>query len=130
MPDDEEPREGLRHAETLEEDGEQRVYLDDGRQVAIVRDGARQALELRAPSGQLELRIRLTEDGPVLSVDAARLEVRATEAVDIQCKDFQVTASESATITSGGAATVKAHGEIEIESEADVFVRGVRILLN
>ena len=54
-----------------EDHAEQRLYLDDGRQVRVVRDGAIQALELRAASGQLELRIRMTEDGPVLSLDLA-----------------------------------------------------------
>ncbi|MEZ4368578.1 MAG: hypothetical protein R2939_20205 [Kofleriaceae bacterium] len=100
MPDDDEPRIGLAHAEATTEDAEpeQRVYLADGRQLAIVRDGGRQAVEFRAPSGQLELRVRLTEDGPVLSLETVRLEVRAAESVDIQCKDFQVTATESATI--------------------------------
>jgi len=132
MPDDDHRRQRLAHAEpvTEEDESEQRLYLDDGRQVAVVRDGGSQTVELRAASGQLELRIRLTEEGPVLSLDAVRLDVRAVESVDIQCKDFTVTASESATISSGGTAALKAAGDVEVEGEGAVRVVGKTIHLN
>ncbi len=112
-----------------ETEPEQRVYLDDGRQVAITRDGARQAVEIRAASGQLELRIRLTEDGPVLVLDGVKVELSAAS-VDVACDTFNVHAREAATITSDGTAAVRATAQVDVESAADVVVVGKHIRLN
>jgi hypothetical protein len=122
---------GVTTAEHAEESGEaeQRVYLDDGRQVAITRDGARQAVEIRAASGQLELRIRMTEDGPVLSLDAVKVELRASD-VAIACDTFEVTATEKVSIASAGTTEVKAAGQIDVTSPEDVVVVGKHIRLN
>ena len=108
---------------------DQRLYLNDGRQVAIIRDGARQAVEIRAASGQLELRIRLTEDGPVLSLDAVKVELRATD-VAVECETFAVTASQRVTIASAGTAELKADGQLDVSSADDVNVIGKNIRLN
>jgi hypothetical protein len=133
-PDDDRPEGGALRVTTTEHgvaDGEveQRVFLDDGRQVAITRDGARQAVEIRAASGQLELRIRLTADGPVLSLDAVKVELRATD-VAVECETFDVKASERVTIASAGTAEVKADGQIDVTSPEDVVVVGKHIRLN
>ena len=102
------------------EDG--RLYVDGGRQVVVRRDAGVQCVELRAPSGQLELRIRLTEDGPVLSVDAVKLEVRAEQSVNIECEEFNVNASSSVKIAS--------KGEVTVDAADDVRVVGKMIHLN
>lgn len=119
----------LETATEAETSDEQRVYLDDGRQVAITRDGGRQAVEIRAASGQLELRIKLTEDGPVLVLDGVKVELSATS-VDVACDTFNVHAREAATITSAGTAAVRATEQVDVESAADVVVVGKHIRLN
>ena len=49
------------------ETDERRVYLKHGRTLAVASEGLSDVIDIRASSGQLELRINLTEDGPVLS---------------------------------------------------------------
>ncbi len=58
---------------------ERRMFLDGGRQVAVVEHAGPQAVENRAASGQLELRIKLTAEGPVLSLDGVKVELNAAE---------------------------------------------------
>jgi hypothetical protein len=86
-------------------------------------------IEIRASSGQMELRIRMTEDGPVLQLEGVKLAIKAAEALDLECKSFKVEA-ESVEIASKGEMKMSSEGEINIESPKDVRVRGDKIWLN
>ena len=77
-----------------------KLDLDGGRALAVAEDGA--AFELRSPSGTLELRVRITADGPVVEVDAARLELRARAAIDITSRRVAIRATDAIEVASGG----------------------------
>lgn len=113
-----------------ERSDERSVYLEHGRTLAVASDGVSETIEIRASSGQVELRIRMTEEGPVLQLDGVRLQVNAAEAVEMKCKKFSVDASESVEIASRGGVEVKSESEMTIESSEDVRVRGDKIWLN
>ena len=68
------PREKL-HTHNGEEEHEagQEVYLRDGRKLVVSEHAGDQLVEIRNESGMVEVRIRLTEQGPVLQMDAARV---------------------------------------------------------
>jgi hypothetical protein len=117
-------------AETETATDERRMYLDGGRQVAVVEHAGQQAVEIRAASGQLELRIKLTAEGPVLSLDGVKVEMNAAESLQIKCKDFKVEATESTTIESKGELKIKSDGEMELDSPSDVRIKGKKIWLN
>jgi len=117
--------------EEREEEGDEReVYLDQGRTLKVSRDGVDQVVEVRAASGLLELRVRLTDEGPVLQMEAVKVALTAEDSVAIKCKTFEVEASGDTIIQSGGELKLKAEGEIEVESPEDVRVRGKIIWLN
>src|SRR5678816_3618219 len=68
-----------------EEDSEEReVYLRDGRKLVVSEQGGESLVEVRSESGMVEVRIRLTEQGPVLQMESARLSLKATEAIEIE----------------------------------------------
>lgn len=115
--------------QTLETEGERVVHLDGGRSLAVVEKNE-QILELRAPSGQVELQIRITPEGPVVVAHAVALELAATERVSIACKEFAVQASQSASVTAGGAIALKSETDIEVSASDDVRVVGKKIHLN
>jgi hypothetical protein len=121
----------LAEAEQAEEEGtESELYLDAGRTLKVRRAGVEQLVEVRAASGQLELRIRLTDEGPVLQMEAVKLALHAEDAVAIKCKTFEVEASADTVIQSGGELKIKAQGEVEVDSPEDVRIRGKIIWLN
>lgn len=121
----------LHNHEQEDERGEERsVYLQHGRTLAVSAAGTTEVIEIRAAGGQVELRIRMTEDGPVLQLDGVKLAVNAAESIQMQCKTFSVQASESVEIASKGGVAVKAEAEMDIESTKDVRVRGDKIFLN
>jgi hypothetical protein len=118
-----------REEQDEERTGERSVYLEHGRTLTVSSEGMDELIEIRAASGQMELRIRMTEDGPVLQLEGVKLAVKATEALDLQCKSFKVEA-DSVEIASKGAMKVSSEGELDIESPKDVRVRGEKIWLN
>ena len=124
------PKERLVVEPGTEESSEDReLYLRDGRKLTVTESGADQLVEIRSESGMVELRVKLTAEGPVLQMEAVKLQLKATEAVEIESKRVEVKATETLEL-SGGEVAVKAEGEMELESKDDLRVRGKIIYLN
>ena len=90
------------------------LNLRHGRTVTVEPAGGDELLEVRDASGVLELRVKLTDDGVVLQLEGARISLRATESVDIDCKTF----------------TVNSDAEMRLNAKGDVRVEGKIIHLN
>jgi hypothetical protein len=116
-------------AEDLEPREGRELYLRDGRKLVVSEQGADSLVEVRGASGLLEVRIRLTEEGPVLQLDAARLQLRASEAVEIASPRVAITGTEQVEVA-GGAVKVHAEEEMDLEAKGDVRVVGKMIWLN
>ena len=86
--------------------------LRGGRTLHVADAG--NVVEIRAASGQVEVRIRLTDDGPVLQMEAARLQLRATESVEIESKRIEL----------------RSAGDIRADAKGEVRVTGTMIYLN
>ena len=93
-------------AEEVQEDSEREVYLRDGRKLVVSDQGTEQLVEIRNESGMLEVRIRLTEQGPVLQMEGARLSLKAAEAVEIESTKVAIKASETIDVTAAGEVVV------------------------
>ncbi|HEU4730739.1 MAG TPA: hypothetical protein VFT22_22745 [Kofleriaceae bacterium] len=98
------------------------IYLRDGKTLSVESSGADELVEVRSSSGQLELRIKLTEEGPVLQLESARLSLKASEVVEIESKRVEIKATEAIQLTS--------ENEIKAEAEGEVRVNGKTIWLN
>jgi hypothetical protein len=109
--------------ETTTEDKE--LYLRDGRKL-IVRD---QLVEIRSESGMVEVRIELTEKGPVLRMESVRMHIAASEAVEIAAPRVAI-AGEDKLELSGGHVEVEGEQEVTVDAKGDVHVKGKTIFLN
>ena len=69
------------------------LELRHGRTVSVVASDDADVLEVRAPSGGVELRIKLTEDGVVLQLEAARISLKAAESIDLESRNINLHAS-------------------------------------
>ncbi len=105
------------------------VYLKDGRKLLVSEQGADQLVEIRNESGMLEVRIRLTEEGPVLQMESARLSLKATEAVEIESKRVEIKGEQKLELK-GGEVEVTGEQNEENGSSGDVKVVGTMIYLN
>jgi hypothetical protein len=106
------------------------LALAHGRQLALVRTGADDLVEVRGADGALELRIRMTADGPVLQMESLRLSLKAAGNVDVQCQQFSVQASEALALRSEGALKISGRDDVQVDASGDVRVTGTLIHLN
>ena len=104
--------------------------MRNGRTLTLVPAGDDELVEVRAASGTLELRIRMTEEGPVLEMESVRLKLRAAESVDVEAKEFNVDAERSVGIQSQGEITVSGKADVRVDADGDVHVTGEIIHLN
>ena len=105
------PKEKLAvHTGTEEVSDERELYLNDGRKV-VVRD---QLVEIRNAAGLVEVRIQMTETGPVLQMEAAKLQLKASESVEIESKRVEI----------------KTEDDIEVEAKGVIRINGKMIYLN
>src|SRR4051812_42505473 len=83
---------------TEEVSDERELYLRDGRKV-VVRD---QLVEIRNEAGLVEVRIQMTEAGPVLQVEAVKMQLKASESVAIEAKKIEIKTEEDLEVESKG----------------------------
>lgn len=118
------PKEKLDVVEhATEETGESReLYLREGRTLSVSQEGGEELVEIRSSSGMVEVRIKLTDAGPVLAMEAVKLQLKATEAVEVEAKSFHVVTED--------AITLETKGETRVTAEGEIIVRGEKIWLN
>ncbi|HEY4060233.1 MAG TPA: hypothetical protein VGM39_26645 [Kofleriaceae bacterium] len=116
-------------SETETEEGSEReVFLRDGKRLVVSEQGADQVVEIRNESGMLEVRIKLTDQGPVLQMEGARLQLKGTESVEIDSKKVAIKAEQIN--LDGGNVSIKSEEDVEVEGKNDVRVVGKMIYLN
>lgn len=104
--------------------------LPSGRHVVVRVDGGVEGIEVRSPTGEVEVRIALTPEGPVVRLSGARLELDAIESVSIKSKSIELQAESKVSIASGEDVRIEAAREVWIEADDDLVARGKVIHLN
>lgn len=151
MADDDERHENTGQTAAL---ASRAVVLPSGRAIEVQSAADADVLRFRAPTGECVLTIHLTDAGPVVRLDGAMLEVRASKRLSLECDEFQLRAAGGANIDIGGDLRERvggtAHrttlgdtfveaqhvrlearpGGIELRANDDVRVTGERVLLN
>ncbi len=122
------PKEKLSE-ETTETADSRELYLRDGRKIIVTETGTEPLVEIRSQSGLLELRIKLTEEGPVLQMETVRMQLKATESVEIEAKRVEIKATEQVAVAAKGV-EISAEEDVEVDAKNDVRVVGNMIYLN
>lgn len=117
------------HEETELETEPQELSLRDGRRLTVSETGMDQLVEIRNESGLLELRIKLTADGPVLQMESVRLQLKASEAVQIESPRVEIKGSEHLEL-SGGQVSLHGEEDVKVDAVGEVHVVGKMIYLN
>ncbi len=106
------------------------LELANGRTVTVSSGAEGETVEFHADGGDVELRIKMTADGPVVQLSGARVEITAAESIDMKCKEFTVNAEDKVALNSEKELAVTSTGKMDIESKDDLVVRGKMIYLN
>jgi hypothetical protein len=124
------PKEKLQtQVESEEVTDEREVFLRDGRKLVVMDQGTDQLVEIRSESGMLELRITLTPQGPVLQMESVRLQLKATESVEIESQRVEIKGTERVDV-SGGQIKVAGEEDVSVDAKGEVRVVGKMIYLN
>lgn len=124
------PKEKLSLTEETETSTEENreLLLRDGKKLVVSEQGADQIVEIRSESGMLEVRIKLTEQGPVLQMESARISLKGTESVEIESHRVSVKAEELA--LAGKTVQVTSEEDTKVTANGEVRVVGKMIYLN
>ena len=124
---------------------EVRHTLSSGREV-VLQGSAHDRLVVRSPSGQVELSVRFTEQGPVLSFSGAAIDLVSPGAVTLDCGSLRVRSRDGIALETSGDIVQNAKGalrgeaddvslrsrvgDLKLAANDDVIVEGERIRLN
>src|SRR3569832_2177447 len=104
------PKEKLLTEEPTEtEEDTREVYLRDGRKLVL------------GETGQVEVRIELTDAGPVLRMESVKLELKAEQAIELESKRVAIKAGEI---------KIESEESVEVDAKGEVRVAGKMIYLN
>lgn len=112
----------VRATDRSEVDAAPQRKLPSGRSVVLKVAGDHEALEVRSPNGEVEVRVVLTAEGAVVKLQAARLELDSADSLAVNCRRFTVNSTEGTDLNSGG--------ELRIKTEGDIHLNGGIIHLN
>ena len=102
--------------------GGQVMSLRSGATLSLQTDAQGEMIVLRSAGGSVDLSIRMTDQGPVLSLRGVRLEIEATEELALRCREFSVEAQSGIRLASGG--------DVQVRSAGSTFVDGDFVNLN
>jgi hypothetical protein len=104
--------------------------LPSVRTVVVRIDGQGEALEVQSPDGRMELRIALTDQGPVLSLRGLRLEIDAADTVAVNCRQFSLRTTDGMALEAGGDLSLRSQQEMHLRSAGDTSIDGKLLKLN
>ena len=107
-----------------------RQQLPSGRSILIKAGQTDEQIELRSADGQTELRITMTEDGPIVTLIAAKLEIESSHTVSVNCARFEVNTQDAVAIRSQGDVTIQSDADTHLKSGAQTFIDGDYVNLN
>ena len=130
------------------------LVFASGRSIEIAEGGREEHLRIRSPDGQIVLSLRLTDEGPVLSLSAISLEIAAQKHLALTSETLAIRTSGDASLDVGGSlhertrgnairevgkASIERAREVSVEATPggvvlkandDVSITGERVRLN
>ena len=82
------------------------MELQHGRTLSVEHAGTEDTIEVRGSGGTLELKFKLTEDGIVLQLEAARISLKADKSIDLDCES------------------------LNLNADSDIRIQGARVFIN
>lgn len=92
------------------------VRYRSGRQLEL-RQGRTDELEVTSPDGRVELHVRFTPEGPVLSFEGARIDLSNARELNLRADQVRVRARERVDISSDDEVLVRGRGNVSIDGE-------------
>jgi hypothetical protein len=130
------------------------VPFSSGRSLVIAEQGREEHIQVRSADGQIVLSLRLTDEGPVLSLSAVSLEIASQKHLALKSETLSIQTSGDAALEVGGTLHERTRGSsirdvgkasierarevkieafpggVDIKGNDDVSLKGERVRLN
>lgn len=106
------------------------IKLASGRRIVARSRDSEDLVEISEPDGRIAVTIRMTETGPVMVMEGARLELKSAESISMKAPRVEIDAEEETVIASKGTMKINSADEMAIHSDKDVVMTGDIIHLN
>lgn len=98
------------------DDGPTEIAYRSGRTLRL-EQGRIDLLEVTSPTGQVELRVRFTEDGPVLQFEGASIDLSNASRINLRSDEIRMYARDSIELESAGHVVVKGRGDVRVDGD-------------
>jgi len=105
------------------------VTLASGRRYELDAGADADRVTIRARSGEVVLRIQVTDSGPVLSFSGAAVELTAARRLHLSAREVSIDASDEVSIASGGALRERIAGDHHVRVGGDERVEAANVEL-
>jgi hypothetical protein len=105
------------------------LVLTSGRRYDVEAGAESDRLVIRSRSGEVVLRIEVTDAGPVLSFSGASLELSATQRLHLAAKEVSVEAAGDVSLTAGGSLRETVGGDHQTKVAGDERVEAANVQL-
>jgi hypothetical protein len=90
--------------------------LASGRSIEVTEGGADDRIEIRSTGGEIVLSVRITDEGPVLSLSGVSLEISASKKLALKCDTLEIKAATDASVDVGGSLRERVGGSVRREA--------------
>ena len=115
---------------TDEQYKKKRIQLDSGCQILINSSEGEESIEIAGAEGEVMVNVRMTDEGPVISVHGTHLELKSTDTIALEAKKIKIEAEEETVVGSKGDLRIDASEKLNVHSDDDIRVVGKMIYLN
>jgi hypothetical protein len=92
------------------------VPLASGRSIEVTEGAAEDRIQIRSTRGEVVLSVRVTDEGPVLSLAGVSLEIAASKTLALSCETLEIKAAQDASIAVGGSLRERVGGSVTREA--------------
>ena len=120
----------VEHAKKEQREAEKKLIqsLPTGHRVEIGLED--QEIQVFDSDEKLQVVISLTESGPIVQVDGAKIQMRSASDIDMKCDNLRIHTNEDLHLNANRELTIESTEELHINCETDIRLRGKLIWLN
>lgn len=106
------------------------ISLPSGRSIQITTGPQGDRFDVASASGAIELSITLTANGPVISIQGAKLEINSSDSVSLACRELNIQTETALNIASKGSVGIHAAGDLKAKALGNTDIDAQLINLN
>ncbi len=104
-----------------------RVLLSSGRSYELSAGESEDHLVVRGRDREVVLRVRITDEGPILSFESAALSLSATRSIDLDASSIRMKARQDMELEAGGDLRQRVKGHHHVSAEGDARVEATNV---